>query len=63
MAGAVERLLRAADRFQQAHTFLALPVAVFELSLGVYLTVKGFRPAPIIATDEPVGIPASASAA
>jgi YihY family inner membrane protein len=28
MAGAVERLLRAADRFQQAHTFLALPVAV-----------------------------------
>ena len=28
MAGAVERLLRAADRFQQAHPFLALPVAV-----------------------------------
>ena len=28
MAGRVERLLRAADRFQQAHTFLALPVAV-----------------------------------
>jgi YihY family inner membrane protein len=28
MAGAVERLLRAADRFQQAHTVLALPIAV-----------------------------------
>jgi YihY family inner membrane protein len=28
MAGRVERLLRAADRFQQAHPFLALPVAV-----------------------------------
>jgi hypothetical protein len=26
---------------------LALPVAVFEFSLGVYLTVKGFRPSPI----------------
>ena len=28
MAGRVERLLRAADRFQQAHPFIALPVAV-----------------------------------
>jgi hypothetical protein len=27
----------------------ALPVAVFEFSLGVYLVVKGFRPAPITA--------------
>ena len=26
MAGGVERLLRAADRFQQRHTFLAMPV-------------------------------------
>ena len=28
---------------------LALPVAVFEFSLGVYLTVKGFKPSPITA--------------
>ncbi len=28
---------------------LVLPVFVWELSLGVYLTVKGFKPAPIIA--------------
>jgi hypothetical protein len=27
----------------------ALPVAVFEFSLGVYLVVKGFRPSPITA--------------
>jgi hypothetical protein len=30
---------------------LALPVAVFELSVGVYLTVKGFRPAAVAALD------------
>ena len=28
---------------------LALPVALFEFSLGVYLTVKGFKPSPITA--------------
>jgi len=31
----------------------ALPVAVFELSVGVYLTVKGFRPAAVAALDAP----------
>ena len=30
-----------------------LPVAVFELSVGVYLTVKGFRPAAVAALDAP----------
>ena len=30
---------------------LALPVAVFELSVGVYLTVKGFRPAAVAVLD------------
>jgi hypothetical protein len=29
----------------------ALPVAVFEFSVGVYLTVKGFRPAAVAALD------------
>jgi hypothetical protein len=29
----------------------ALPVALFEFSLGVYLVVKGFKPAPILASD------------
>ncbi|MFZ1118252.1 MAG: hypothetical protein WAN44_20755 [Propionibacteriaceae bacterium] len=27
----------------------AVPVAVFEFSLGIYLIVKGFRPSPITA--------------
>jgi hypothetical protein len=31
----------------------ALPVAVFEFSVGVYLTVKGFRPAALAALDRP----------
>jgi hypothetical protein len=26
-----------------------LPIALFEFSLGVYLTVKGFKPSPITA--------------
>ena len=30
---------------------LALPVALFELSLGLYLTVKGFKPSPILSSD------------
>jgi hypothetical protein len=32
-----------------------LPVAVFEFSVGVYLTVKGFRPAGLAALDAPAG--------
>ena len=33
----------------------ALPVAVFEFSVGVYLTVKGFRPEALAALDAPSG--------
>ena len=29
----------------------ALPVALFEFSLGVYLIVKGFRPSPILSSE------------
>ena len=38
----------------------ALPVAVFEFSVGVYLTVKGFRPAAVAALDAP-SVPAQAA--
>ncbi len=27
---------------------LTLPIAIWELSLGIYLTVKGFRPSPVL---------------
>ena len=33
---------------------LAIPVAVWEFSLGVYLTVKGFKPSPITSAMETV---------
>jgi hypothetical protein len=32
---------------------LTLPIAIWELSLGVYLTVKGFKPSPVL-DDPPV---------
>ena len=35
----------------------ALPVAVFELSLGVWLVVKGFKPSPITAGMTATGTP------
>jgi hypothetical protein len=34
-----------------AAAILAVPVAVFEFSLGVYLTVKGFKPSPITSAN------------
>lgn len=35
------------DRIGSVALLAALPIAVWELSLGVYLIVKGFRPCPI----------------
>jgi hypothetical protein len=32
-----------------ASAFLALPIALWEFSLGIYLVVKGFKPSPITA--------------
>ena len=37
------------DRVSALPAIAALPVALFEFSLGVYLTVKGFKPSPITA--------------
>src|SRR5215218_9815317 len=37
------------ERVSALPAIAALPVALFEFSLGVYLTVKGFRPSPITA--------------
>ena len=37
------------DQFGPVALLAAIPVAVFEFSLGVYLIVKGFRPSPILA--------------
>ena len=40
-----------------------LPEIAWELSLGIYLTVKGFKPSPITASDAVMQIPGTASAA
>jgi Domain of unknown function (DUF4386) len=37
------------DRMAPIAALAALPIAVWEFSLGVYLTVKGFRPAAVAA--------------
>ena len=37
------------DRTSPAALFLAIPIAVWEFSLGVYLIVKGFKPSPLTA--------------
>jgi hypothetical protein len=40
------------ERVSAPSGLLALPIAAWEFSLGVYLTVKGFKPSPITA-DRP----------
>lgn len=42
----------AVDRMAPVAALAALPIAVWEFSLGIYLTVKGFRPAAT-APDDP----------
>ena len=42
------------DQISGPAALLALPIAVWEFSFGVYMTVKGFKPA--VATDEPAAI-------
>ncbi|HTR92323.1 MAG TPA: hypothetical protein VMI73_11335 [Trebonia sp.] len=36
---------------------LVLPEALFEFSIGSWLTVKGFRPSPITAADREFTMP------
>ena len=37
------------EQYSSLAALAAVPVAAWELSLGVWLVIKGFRPAPIIA--------------
>jgi hypothetical protein len=37
------------DRISAPSGLLAIPIALWEFSLGVYLIVKGFKPSPITA--------------
>ena len=39
------------DRTSSPALFTAIPIALWEFSLGVWLVVKGFKPAPILSGD------------
>ena len=52
--GTVVVALFAADRLAQ---LAAVPVAAWELSLGVWLVVKGFKPTPITAAIDAASTP------
>lgn len=49
-------LFGAWEQISSTATLFALPIAAWELSLGVWLTVKGFKPTPVIAepTEAPI---------
>jgi hypothetical protein len=50
LASATGTIFGAWDQLSAVGSALALPVAVWEFSLGVYLTVKGFKPSPALAS-------------
>ncbi|MDG6105881.1 DUF4386 domain-containing protein [Dactylosporangium aurantiacum] len=56
-------LFGAWDRLSPVAAVAALPIAVWEFSLGVYLIVKGFRPSPVTAETVPAAEPARTAAA
>ena len=49
VVGTIGTLFNLWGQVSSVSALLALPVAVFEFSLGVYLIVKGFKPSPITA--------------
>jgi hypothetical protein len=55
LASDVAILFGAYDRVAPAAALAALPIAVWEFSLGIYLTVRGFRPAAVVALPSAAG--------
>ncbi|GAB3323545.1 hypothetical protein GCM10027451_47180 [Geodermatophilus aquaeductus] len=53
LASDVAVFFGAYDRMAPIAALAALPIAAWELSLGVYLTVRGFRPAAVAALTPP----------
>ncbi len=49
LAGTLASMFGIIDRMSGLAALITLPIAVWEFSLGVWLTVKGFNPSPIIA--------------
>jgi hypothetical protein len=51
VAGDIAVLFDLVGRTSAPAALTALPIALWEFSLGVWLVVKGFRPSPILFTD------------
>jgi gamma-glutamyltranspeptidase len=54
IASGVAIIFGAYDNGDSVNSLLSLPEIAWELSLTVYLIVKGFRPSPILAPDAAV---------
>jgi len=53
VASSMATLFGAWDQVSSAAALLALPIAAWEFSLGVWLVVKGFKPSPAASDDTP----------
>ena len=60
VAAAIAVLFDVIDRGSAVQGVATIPEAAWELSFGIYLIVKGFRPSPILAEldSEPSPLPA-----
>jgi hypothetical protein len=62
MASGIAIMFDVTERGSTLQGIATIPEAFWELSLGIYCTVKGFRPSPILDMDEAVRVPDSPSA-
>jgi uncharacterized protein DUF4386 len=62
MASGIAIMFDVTERGSTLQGIATIPEFFWELSLGIYCIVKGFRPSPILAMDEAVRVPESPSA-
>ena len=62
MASGIAIMFDVIERGSTLQGIATIPEFFWELSLGIYCIVKGFRPSPILAMDETVRVPESPSA-
>jgi hypothetical protein len=59
ISAVIAKLFGGIDHYSAWSAIATLPVAAWELSLGVWLVVKGFRPSPITAAMDAASTPAA----
>jgi hypothetical protein len=62
MASGIAIMFDVTERGSTLQAIATIPEFFWELSLGIYCIIKGFRPSPILAMDETVRVPESPSA-